>query len=148
VAVAESEHPLESNVAEAHDSGQSVDALRKAVFDVENSPPDNIWGDEEPVYLLADDLQAFLKRRADIKALPDPRPLREGDVFWIVLPPGLEEERLRMLEPAHLLDLAHDVKPEVWDVTAAARQAAKRTYDDAVRAATDEAPQPPEAVRG
>jgi hypothetical protein len=29
---------------------------------------------------------------------------------------------------------------QVWDVTAAARQAAKRTYDDALRAASDGQP--------
>jgi hypothetical protein len=140
VALAESQYPLESNVAEAYDSGEDLDALREAVFRVENSPPEDIWGDEEAAYLAVDALDSFLRRRADIKALPDPRPLREGDVFWIVLPVEREDEARLGLSAADILDRAEQLGPQVWDVTAAARQAAKRTYDDAVRAATDEAP--------
>jgi hypothetical protein len=141
VAVAASEYPLESTVAEAaYEEGGDLEAVRDAVFGVENSPPEDIWGDEEAAYLAVDDLDTFLKRRADIKALPDPRPLREGDVFWIVLPVELEEEARLGLTAIDLLARAEQLKPQIWDVTAAARQAAKRTYDDAVRAATDEAP--------
>lgn len=142
VAVAESEFPLESTVAEAYATGDDVEAVRNAVFRVENSPPEAIWGDEEAVYLAADDLESFLKRRAAIRALPDPRPLREGDVFWIVLPAEVEEEELRGLTAIDVVGRAERLAPQVWDVTAAARQAAKRTYDDALRAATDEAPPP------
>ena len=144
VAVADSEYPLESGAAEAMDTKQPVDKVRAAVFKVENAPPDDVWGDEQPVYMPVEELREFLKRRAEIRALPDPRPLREGDVFWIVQSPDLDENARRGLTAAKIMDRADKLQPQVWDVTAAARQAAKRTYDDAVRAATDEAEAPPE----
>lgn len=147
VAVAESAYPLESGAAEALYTQQSADEVRAAVFKVENAPPDDIWSDERAEYMQVDDLREFLKRRSEIRALPDPRPLREGDVFWIVLAPDLAEESRSGLTTQGLVDAAHDLEPQVWDVTAAARQAAKRTYDDAVRAATDEAPRKPRRRR-
>ncbi|MGH2429345.1 MAG: hypothetical protein ACRDGV_10790 [Candidatus Limnocylindria bacterium] len=138
VAVAESAYPLESSAAEAQATEADVDTVREAVLRVEDAPPADIWGDEEAVYLHAGRLETFLKRRADIRALPDPRPLREGDVFWIVLPVEVGEETMRELTPQDLLGRAEQLSAQVWDVTAAARQAVKRTYDAAVRAASEE----------
>jgi hypothetical protein len=138
IAVAQARYPLESTVAEAVATEAEVDELREAVARVEDAPPDDLWEDEVPVYLAVDELEPFLRRRDEIPGLPDDRPLREGDVFWVVLPADLDEERFRDLAPAAMMQGASALDVQVWDVTAAARQAAKRTYDAAVRAASDE----------
>ena len=136
LAVAEAQQPLESGVAEAEDHG-TPGRVRARVFDVEEVPPDDLWGDEQVEYMKEDQLRPLLKRRSRIRGLPKNRPLREGDVFWIVLPARAEDEEVHTVTVRQVaLDKSLDV--QVWDVTAAARQVAKRTYDDAVRAASDE----------
>ena len=140
LAVAQSRHPLESSVAEAQATDADPDVLRERVVQVEDAPPDDLWDDEQPVFMALDELRTFLGRRNDIRGLPDDRPLREGDVFWVVLPPTLEARAIRDMTPRGVVARAEDLAVQVWDVTAAARQAAKRTYDDALRAASDDRP--------
>lgn len=140
LAVAEAFYPLESTVAEAEATNAATDQLRELVATVEDAPPDDLWADEKPVFLPVDELRSLLKRRDEIRGLPDDRPLREGDVFWIVLPATLEEDARRGMTPRGVVRDAAELEIQVWDVTAAARQAAKRTYDAAVRAASDEQP--------
>lgn len=140
LAVAEALYPLESTVAEAQATNADTDQLRELVVLVEDAPPDDLWTDEKAVFLPVDELRSLLRRRDEIRGLPDDRPLREGDVFWIVLPPTLEEDARRRMTPRGVAKGAAELEIQVWDVTAAARQAAKRTYDAAVRAASDEQP--------
>jgi hypothetical protein len=148
VAVAETAYGLESSVAEAYDTRADVETFRQAVVDTEDVPPEHLWGDERAVYLRVADLQRFLNRRGQVRGLPDPRELREGDVFWILLPATMDETALRRLTPKRILAKGEALGVQVWDVTAAARQAAKRTYDSAVRAAGDDgSPASPAAGR-
>jgi hypothetical protein len=140
LAVAQARYPLESTVAEAEATDADAEVLRELVVEVEDAPPDDLWADEQPVFMPIDELRAFLKRRNDIRGLPDERPLREGDVFWVVLSPALEARTLRDMTARRVMVEAEQLDVQVWDVTAAARQAAKRTYDDALRAASDDQP--------
>ena len=140
LAVAQSRHPLESTVAEAEATNADADVLRKLVVEVEDTSPDDLWADEQPIFMPVDELREFLKRRDGIRGLPDERPLREGDVFWVVLSPAVEARALGDLTPRRVMVEAEQLDVQVWDVTAAARQAAKRTYDDALRAASDDQP--------
>jgi len=138
IIVAHALQPFESSVAEAFDTGADVDELRQRVLDVEDLSADGVWQDEEAAFLPVETLYEFLRRRARIRGLPDPRLLREGDVFWIVLPPDVDEDELAQISPASVLALADELDVQVWDVTAAARQAAKRTYQAALRAGAPE----------
>lgn len=132
VLVSLARHALESTAAEAHDLARDVarerGRLRAAVVSAETSGPRELWGPELATYVNVRTLERLLQRRTDTPALPDARPLREGDVFWIVQPVDGA-----LLSPAALLRDAGELV-EVWDVTAAARQASKRSYDQALRA--------------
>ncbi len=141
LAVAEAHVPLESSVAEAEATQARPSEIRERVFEVEDAEPDVLWGDERVAFMTVDELEPFLKRRAQIRGLPGNRPLREGDVFWVVRPqPQAAEAEPRTTVQALARTEMEDV--QVWDVTAAARQVAKRTYDRAVRAAADESAEP------
>lgn len=138
LAIAESPYGLDPAAAEAYYTGAPVGEFRQAIVEAEIAPPEHIWGDELPVYAREDDLQRFLHRRRKARGLPDPRPLREGDVFWVLLPPDTDEALLAQLTPAEAMARADELNVAVWDVTAAARQAAKVTYESAVRVAGNE----------
>jgi hypothetical protein len=144
LAIASAFYPLESSVAEAEALGDDPDAIRQQVTKVEFVAPDDLWADEEAVYVNVRQLTEFLKRRDRIRGLPDNRPLREGDVFWIVLPVG-DQGGVRALDAPQLIADVDWAGVEVWDVTAAARQVAKHSYDSALRAASDE-PSGPELL--
>jgi hypothetical protein len=133
VLVSLARRPLESTAAEARDhaereSGAGAE-LQRAVTRLEFASTDDLWGPELAAYVNARALERFVKRRTDVPALPDHRPLREGDVFWIVQAPDGAPT-----SPSALLRGEARDAVEVWDVTAAARQAVKHTYDEAVRA--------------
>jgi len=134
VAVAHTDYGLDPDAAEAKQRGRSVERLRQAVFEAEDAPPEHIWSDEEAAFFEVEKLERLLGRRSRIRGLPRRRQLREGDVFWIVAPTQPDEETIPLPRPAELPALAARLGVEVWDVTAAARQAAKREYDRAVRA--------------
>lgn len=59
-------------------------ALRNTVMELERGRPEELWTDERDVYLPVDHLSQLLKQRAGKPGLPGRRPLREGDVFWVV----------------------------------------------------------------
>ena len=88
------------------------------------------WTPEEAHFAPIDDLAHFLGGRANKPGLPGKRPLREGDVFWILLRDRLPDS----LRPEAILPLVRYLESgvDVWDVTAAARQASKRQYNAAV----------------
>jgi hypothetical protein len=134
VAVAHSEYGLDPDVAEAHQRGRGPERLRQAVFEAEDVPPEHIWSDEEPAFFPVATLERLLRRRSKIRGLPGRRQLREGDVFWIVAPTHPDVETVPLPAPEDLPAVAAALDVQVWDVTAAARQAAKRGYDRAVRA--------------
>lgn len=103
------------------------------------------WSDEVVFFFEESALGEFLNRQRRGKpGLPDSRPLREGDVFYIEIAsevrwrpsseqvrsaPGLAREMLSSF-------LASGV--EVWDLTAAARQATKLDYHRALEAPAPE----------
>jgi hypothetical protein len=138
VLVSLARHALESTAAEAYelalDAADQRRRLRASVVTAENSGPRELWGPELAAYVNSRTLDRFLQRRTDTPALPDARPLREGDVFWIVQPVDAA-----VLSPAALLRGASG-QAQVWDVTAAARQASKRSLDEAVRASASTTP--------
>jgi hypothetical protein len=136
VLIADAMQPLESTVAEAFDSGVAQ-AIQSAVLTVENVPPTDLWGEERAVFLPLEALEPFVKLRQTTAGLPDPRPLREGDVFWVVLPTTDHESSLRDLTSAEVLASADQLGLHLADITAAARQTAKVGDDAVVRAASD-----------
>jgi hypothetical protein len=139
VAVAHSEYGLDPDVAEARELGYEPDRLRHAVFEAEDAPPEHLWSDEEAVFLPVDTLDRLLRRRSRIHGLPRRRQLREGDVFWMVAPTPADGPTVPLPRPEELPAVAAKLGVEVWDVTAAARQAAKRGYHRAVRAGDPDA---------
>ncbi len=134
VLVADASQPLESSVAEALDVGAAPDVVQEALIQVEDAPPDDLWTEERPAYLPLELLEPFLRLRAPVSGLPDPRPLREGDVFWLVLPTTDSESTLADLTPAQVVASAEQLEVQVSDITAAARQRAKVAYEAALRA--------------
>jgi hypothetical protein len=137
VLVAHAQQPFESTAAEALGIGSGA-RLRGAVSALEAVAPDDLWGEERPVYLRPARLRVLVERRRDIPGLPEPRDLREGDVFWIVLPADLSPELLASATPRRLVSRPDRFEPQVWDVTAAARQTVRREYHDLLRAASDD----------
>lgn len=104
-------------------------ALRTAVAAVEMSAlsqQPEPWSEETQRFYEVEALRAFLKRRDRSAGLPADRDLREGDVFYV---------QASVAKRSALAD--YDVETtRVLDVTAAARQRAKRAYDALVRSAT------------
>jgi hypothetical protein len=104
--------------------------LRREAAAAEAGLSHRSWEPEVARFATIDALAGFLRRRAGKPGLPAIRPLREGDVFWIFVPEvPLEPDLLRAYLP---LDRYVEIGADVWDVTAAARQAAKRAYNAAV----------------
>ena len=136
VLIADALQPLESTVAEAFDTGVA-EAIRPAVMRVEEAPLADLWGEERVEFLPLEALEPFVKLRQATAGLPDPRPLREGDVFWVVLPTTDHESSLRDLTSAQVLASADQLGLHLTDITAAARQRAKVGEDAVVRAASD-----------
>ena len=135
VLVAVSHYPLESTAAEAFDERDAA-GLRAAVVQDEAASPDDLWSDEHAAYLDRQALADFLARRDAAAGLPDARDLREGDVFWVVLPQAVESVGSR-LTPKAIVSRADALEPAVFDVTAASRQAARHTYEAALTAAPE-----------
>jgi hypothetical protein len=82
-------------------------------------------------------LEPFVRLRQATPGLPDPRPLREGDVFWLVLPMTDVPSSLSGLTPEEILASADELALHLSDITVAARQSVKLADDAAVRAASD-----------
>jgi hypothetical protein len=112
-------------------------AVRAAVMDVELAPRTEMWSDERDVYLPLVELEALLRRRGGKPGLPGGRPLREGDVFWVVLyqPVGAAMSDARSEQAVDVIRQYIEAGADVLDVTAAARQAAKTWYQQAIRVA-------------
>jgi hypothetical protein len=134
ILVAGAKEPLESSLAEALDTAATPDVIQEAVTRVEDLSPDELWTEEQQAYLRADLLEPFVRLRAPVPGLPDPRPLREGDVFWVVLPTTDQESTLADLTPAQVVASADQLEIQVSDITAAARQRAKVANEAALRA--------------
>ena len=90
------------------------------------------WGDEVAWHVPRAALGRFLERRDGKPGLPGVRPLREGDVFWIVV--GRDRGRTvqdvgvraNVAQTEDLFAPFVEAGADVWDVTAAARQVVKR----------------------
>ena len=135
VLVADALQPLESTAAEAFDGG-TAESIQSAVLMVEDSPPADLWTEERAIHLAVAALAPFVKLRQATPGLPDPRPLREGDVFWVVLPTTDDPSSLLDLTPEEILASAEQLGLHLADITAAARQTVKRADAAAVRAAS------------
>ena len=108
----------------------------------ELNPASAQWSDESIGYAHLVLLQSFLRSRGGKPGLPTNRLLREGDVFWVMVADwqGRIEPREDMPAvemEAHATGLRR-ADADVWDVTAAARQAAKREYHEVVRKASED----------
>ena len=136
VLVADALQPLESTAAEAFDTG-TAESIRSAVLIVEDAPPAHLWAEERAVQLAMTALEPFVRLRQATPGLPDPRPLREGDVFWLVLPVTDVPSSLSGLTPEEILASADELALHLSDITVAARQSVKLADDAAVRAASD-----------
>ena len=109
------------------------DRLHRAAMAVELVPASEQWSDEGSMFVALRVLAAFLRERVGKPGLPANRPLREGDVFWIILPagPALDRPPVRgttLGGGAERVTAYRERQSDVWDVTAAARQVAKREY--------------------
>lgn len=116
--------------------------VRETAMTYELASVDATWSEETAAFAAEDALSAFLGRRTDKPGLPQNRELREGDVFWVFVPydgprPGGGRDRW--------LRAYTDAGAQVWDVTAAARQAVKRLYHRAQRTRAARPPAPPSA---
>jgi hypothetical protein len=134
VLIADGIYPLESTAAEALDDGSATE-LRDAVAQDEAVSPDDIWLEERAEYMDAGSLRELLRGKAEAPGLPDARELREGDVFWVVLPPQLIETMAMDAGPLHPLRHLQAPGAQVLDVTAASRAAARHLYDAVLRGA-------------
>lgn len=126
------------------------DRLHRAAMAVELAPTEDQWSEEGSMFVMASILEPFLREREGKPGLPTNRPLREGDVFWILLP-GFP----LAVPPARGASLAAGAERvvtfqqrhgDVWDVTAAARQATKHDYHRALE--LSEEPPPGQEPRG
>jgi hypothetical protein len=111
--------------------------LRDEAMRGELNPTTEQWSEEALGYGHLALLQTFLRSRGGKPGLPTNRPLREGDVFWVMVAdwPGPVEPPADMSRPdleSHIAALK-DANADVWDVTAAARQAAKRSYHEVLK---------------
>lgn len=132
--VAGAQEPLASVLAGTLETVARPEAIQAQVTEVEAISPDKLWTAEEAVYLSVELLEPFVRLRSPIPGLPHPRPIREGDVFWVVLPITDLESSLVGLTPAQVVAGADQLDVRVWDITAAARQRAKVASEAALRA--------------
>lgn len=133
---------------EAADARATADDVRSLVMEAELSRDRTVWGEEAENFFEEGTLATFLNRRREGKAgLPAGRPLREGDVFYVEIPAShftftsMTRGEINSVEGEALLSTYEQWGVEVWDVTAAARQASKLAYHRALAAS-------PEEVRG
>jgi hypothetical protein len=118
-------------------AGDPAARVQDAVMAIEAGDPDATWTDETDTYVDRAALEAFLGARRAVAGLPEPRPIREGDVFWVFVPasgdgaaesPGGPSPMGAGPGPGPAAATGLPVGAEVWDVTAAARQSIKRRY--------------------
>jgi hypothetical protein len=121
-------------------------ATRRLVMRVEAAPV-AAWTPESEAMTDRTRLTAFLvggALRTGRPGLPARDELREGDVFWVILPRAKGARLWRTSrdlaadEMARLLEALERSGAEVWDVTAAARQVMKRLFADAAIARAEE----------
>lgn len=62
--------------------------LRRRAMEIDSAPASETWGDERAVSFPRARLDSFLRGRAGKPGLPEPRPVREGDAFWVVIAAG------------------------------------------------------------
>lgn len=116
--------------------------LRSQAMHAELNPATAQWSEECFGHVRLSLLRSFLRGRAGKPGLPRNRPLREGDVFWVMVadwpgpPEPLGDFSAAELE-VHVAAL-RTAEADVWDVTAAARQAAKRSYHEVLRRANED----------
>jgi hypothetical protein len=136
-------------------AGVEAAAIRRAAVDLEAAPT-TAWTPETEAIADLARMTAFLiggAKRSARPGLPVRETLREGDVYWVIVPgaAGREDAPARDLavdETAALLDALDEVNAEAWDVTAAARQVMKRLYAEAAFARADERPTGEQRVDG
>lgn len=111
--------------------------VRKAVENLESELTTESWSEEEDFVLSRDRLADFIREavnRSRPHELPEARDLRDGDVYWIISPQSVPVPQGPATPDGTDQFLAGYREPlcTVWDVTAAARQAAKVTYFQAI----------------
>jgi len=110
--------------------------LRAHAMRVELDRSGQDWHQESLGYVPLDRLETFLRGRGGKPGLPTNRPIREGDVFWVMVAdwPGGADPLPDLDAPGlseHMAVLAR-AGADIWDVTAAARQASKRSSHEVV----------------
>ena len=126
--------------------------LRTEAMRAELNPGSEQWSDESYGYVHLALLRTFLRGRGGKPGLPTSRPPREGDVVWVMVAdwPGPSEPLGDLSRPeleAHIAALRR-ANADVWDVTAAARQAAKRSYHEVLRRTSEDDQEHAEAEHG
>ncbi len=129
--------------------GDELTSLRSEAMTMESSMADEDWPEEVDFVLDRQALQNFIReqrvevlepavsnsRQSQIRD-PRPREIREGDVYWVVGAGDLTLNRAYE-EPRSIEDTQEFLSPfwesSIWDMTAAARQAAKVAYSRVVK---------------
>jgi hypothetical protein len=141
---------LAPQLAGLEEAGPDNGEVATAATAIELKPTQETWTDEIGVIVDEAELTLLLRRRISRGGLPGQRPLREGDVFWVLVPFGTDASwaptsGLVMRAPGHWVSRAQtptevihayaEAGAVVLDLTAAARQAIKHIYHRAELAA-------------
>ncbi len=125
------------------DASPDKGAVAGAATAIELAPTRETWTDETGVIVDEAELTRLLGTRVSRGGLPGRRPLREGDVFWVLVPPGTNASWALATRwvtvapgdyvaepqaPTDVLRAYAEAGAVVLDLTAAARQAVKRIY--------------------
>jgi len=122
------------------DATDTDDLRREVVISRERDLTSEVWSEEDDFVLDRQALARFIGDAVDrthASELPGPRELREGDVYWIASEEPVFEPQgtIGPEDTKQFLAAYRDRSVQVWDVTAAARQAAKVTYFQAIESA-------------
>ena len=105
--------------------GVSVaEVIHALAMDQELALPESTWSTEEAMFVDAEELAALLRRRVR-RHLPGSRPLREGDVFWVLIPGCDTHAPHALARLTSSVEPYISTRPIVLDLTVAARQASK-----------------------
>lgn len=122
------------------DATDTDDLRREVVISRERDLTSEVWSEEDDFVLDRQALARFIGDAVDrthASELPGARELREADVYWIASEQSVFEPQgtIGPEDTTRFLVAYDNPAVKVWDVTAAARQAAKVTYFQAIESA-------------
>ena len=106
---------------------------RSVIEEGETAIASVVWGEEYDRVLDRQPLERFIRRwvrRSRRPGLPPARPLREGDVYWVISRQAMssQQDSAEKESTRQFLATCEQHVVEIWDVTGAARQAVKDAH--------------------